>query len=979
MYQAVADYIKGCDMCQRAKQPAHAKRVPLTNMPIQDTFSRWHLDIIGPFQALTKESYRYILIIVDSFSKWTEAFPVRFKSAEEISRILHREIFSRYGTCHSLVTDRGQGFASKLVAAINQIYNVKHSFSSSYHPQTNSVAERTNKTIIQYSYGLSDDSFRIIRVQSFLSCFGKEMNLPLDTNLIPKPDINKNLVHHIKNVLDNLKIARTLATENLKHAQEYQKLHYDKNTELPTFEIQDQVLLYSPKVPVGLSSKLHRKFDGPFYIARKGLNHTNKLRRCSNNKELKSMINANRLKLYHPPDHRRDLGAPDDDVPRQDPMRIVPPNFVQPPQNDQQIDRNPQSKLFNLMSFSCLTYKRALSYATIIWIMLFCIQQVEPTREIVQRINYGVVFSKKSNIIFGQEFWHHTFQVPIPKKEESQPYPSCDIVHQHCYILNQAISQLSAVRAHISSNINHTVDTIHQLVSKENLQVKSKIKSKSKRGLFDFIGSISKSLFGTATVKDVNRLARHMNILSRNSHNLAKSMAHHDELLSSYMSKTDKRFDNIVSEIQNNHDFIQNVTQETAKFITEFEKVSAKLSSLSLKQMNDSSEINKYLEEITIGVHELLKGKLSPFLIPPHVLKHTISQIQIILNDKFKVPINSSSTHATQILDLPKYLVVSSDNQYYGFFSHEKLQSCTGSHILYCIESLSLISSASPDCVSKQNIHKFCDFRFLLDVVKPSIQPISNNAVLVYKTNTLAFDCQNFNKIVKGCNFCLLNIPCMCSVSTDMLFLPKKVDQCQNNSDSVTILHPVNLALIKSFFSSETYNSIMGVTTFTNPAVLNLPNLNFYNHSFSQFIAQDQQLHFSLKRIAQATKKDKVIFKSLSESMLDGQISAIESWPDFNGIISLVALGLSIIMTVAYVLLFNKVRALTTALILLQKSPSISAFVTPITPPTFNFVRNVQSTTSETYKVDFISQLVNQSEVIVNQSHQPVSGSQSLH
>ncbi|CAC5417186.1 unnamed protein product [Mytilus coruscus] len=136
-----------------------------------------------------------------------------------------------------------------------------------------------------------------------------------------------------------------------------------------------------------------------------------------------------------------------------------------------------------------------------------------------------------------------------------------------------------------------------------------------------------------------------------------------------------------------------------------------------------------------------------------------------------------------------------------------------------------------------------------------------------------------------------------------MLFSPKKVDQCQNNSDSVTILHPVNLALIQSFFSSETCNSIMGDTTFTNPAVLSLPNLNFYNHSFSQFIAQDQQLHFSLKRIAQSTEKDKVIFKSLSESMLDGQISAIESWPDFNGIISLVALGLSIIMTVACVLL----------------------------------------------------------------------------
>ena len=54
------------------------------------------------------------------------------------------------------------------------------------------------------------------------------------------------------------------------------------------------------------------------------------------------------------------------------------------------------------------------------------------------------------------------------------------------------------------------------------------------------------------------------------------------------------------------------------------------------KRMNDSSEINKYLEEIIIGVHELMKGKLSPFLVPPHVLKHTICQIQIILIRKSK-------------------------------------------------------------------------------------------------------------------------------------------------------------------------------------------------------------------------------------------------------------------------------------------------------------------------------------------------------
>ncbi|CAC5409029.1 unnamed protein product [Mytilus coruscus] len=146
------------------------------------------------------------------------------------------------------------------------------------------------------------------------------------------------------------------------------------------------------------------------------------------------MINANRLKLYHPPDHRRDLGSPEDEVPRQDPMHsnIVPPNVVQPPQKYKQPDQNhqvndrdntvadadvqddpiqdiDQNKTYEISRILkarknkgkpefLIKWAGALSYATIIWIMLFCIQQVEPTREIVQRINYGVDICDRAKV-----------------------------------------------------------------------------------------------------------------------------------------------------------------------------------------------------------------------------------------------------------------------------------------------------------------------------------------------------------------------------------------------------------------------------------------------------------------------------------------------------------------------------------------------------------------------------------------------------
>ncbi|CAC5392995.1 unnamed protein product [Mytilus coruscus] len=93
MYQAVAYFIRGCDSFQRAKPHAHAKRVPLTPMPILDTFSRWHIDLIGPFKE-TKLGHKYILIVVCAFSKWTEAFPVRSETAADIAEVLLKNLLS---------------------------------------------------------------------------------------------------------------------------------------------------------------------------------------------------------------------------------------------------------------------------------------------------------------------------------------------------------------------------------------------------------------------------------------------------------------------------------------------------------------------------------------------------------------------------------------------------------------------------------------------------------------------------------------------------------------------------------------------------------------------------------------------------------------------------------------------------------------------------------------------------------------------
>lgn len=111
--------------------------------------------------------------------------------------------------------------------------------------------------------------------------------------------------------MSHLKIVKDIAKENIKQAQIKQKQQYDKkSTDVPNFRVGQSVLLHSTKVPVGLSPKLHDPWDGPFYITAIGPNNTYKLRRCSNHKELKSFIHANRLKRYENPDDRPSLDPP---------------------------------------------------------------------------------------------------------------------------------------------------------------------------------------------------------------------------------------------------------------------------------------------------------------------------------------------------------------------------------------------------------------------------------------------------------------------------------------------------------------------------------------------------------------------------------------------------------------------------------------------------------------------------------------------
>ena len=324
MFQDISDFVKSCDRCQRAKRDAHPSTTPLNPLPVAKVFERLHIDLIGPLPKTTA-GHEHILVCVDSFSRWVEAFPLHDQTAPSIARVLHDEIFCRYGAPISIVSDRGRNFLSKLCNAVCEIYRVARHKTASYNPRANGCVERQNATIAQTirMYVNKDQTnwhlllpTVLMSIRSspntetsgyspFKMLFGDEMRLPFDTTLIPRETLGPEAKTHVTQLIDRLKIVHEQAARNTELTQTESKQKHDANAKDSNFLLGEQVLLKVHKTRTGLAKKFEDKFTGPFYIREKGPYDTYKIADCENHKLIKNFINAQDLKRYYDPQNYR--------------------------------------------------------------------------------------------------------------------------------------------------------------------------------------------------------------------------------------------------------------------------------------------------------------------------------------------------------------------------------------------------------------------------------------------------------------------------------------------------------------------------------------------------------------------------------------------------------------------------------------------------------------------------------------------------
>ncbi|XP_077940891.1 uncharacterized protein LOC144385036 isoform X6 [Gasterosteus aculeatus] len=314
VHKEIENFCRSCPECQQVA-PKPTYRNPLIPLPIIDTpFERIGLDIVGPLPKSAR-GHQYILVILDYATRYPEAIPLRKATARHIANELFL-LSTSLGIPKEILTDQGTPFMSRVMKELCALLKIKQLRTSVYHPQTDGLVERFNKTLkSMLRKAVGEDGRNWDHLLPYLLFAVREVPQsstgfsPFELLLSYRPrgllDIAKEaweeqpcqqrtLIEHVGAMRERMKAIYPMMREHMETTQWQQQASYNRSAQPREFKPGDKVLVLVPTV----ECKFLATWQGPYEVIERVGEVNYKVRQPGKRKR-EQIYHVNLLKKWH--------------------------------------------------------------------------------------------------------------------------------------------------------------------------------------------------------------------------------------------------------------------------------------------------------------------------------------------------------------------------------------------------------------------------------------------------------------------------------------------------------------------------------------------------------------------------------------------------------------------------------------------------------------------------------------------------------
>ena len=261
MERDITHFITNKCSCLKQRRPTQPTRAPLCSITTTSPFELISIDYLHLEKC--SGGYEYILVIVDHFTRFAQAYPTRNKSSTTAAEKLYNDFILRFGFPAHILHDQGKEFENQLFHQVQKLTGIQRLRTTPYHPQTNGKAERFNRTLLSMLRTLPEDQKckwkdsvnKVVHAYNctvnnatgfspFYLLFGRSPRLPID--LIFGTSLSKSTGcyrQYVQQWQGAMKEAYTKAMENSRKSAAAGKKHYDKRIRCTELHPGDRVLV----------------------------------------------------------------------------------------------------------------------------------------------------------------------------------------------------------------------------------------------------------------------------------------------------------------------------------------------------------------------------------------------------------------------------------------------------------------------------------------------------------------------------------------------------------------------------------------------------------------------------------------------------------------------------------------------------------------------------------------------------------------